>query len=151
MAGELTLRVITPDRIVVDEPVESVQLPALDGSMGVLPRHAPMVAALQAGVLRYRPKSGAAGANEKVLFVSDGFAEVNGALLRVVCEAGETAGEIDEARAKEAEQRARERLAKHGNGGSESEFDQARAEAALRRAMMRLRVLEYGSRERVRS
>ncbi|MCK6446355.1 MAG: F0F1 ATP synthase subunit epsilon [Planctomycetes bacterium] len=146
MAGELTLRVITPDRIVVDEPVESVQVPALDGSMGILPRHAPMVAALQVGVLRYKAKGG-----EKVLFVSEGFAEVRGNVLRVVCEAGETAGEIDEARARDAEKRARERLAKKGNGGGAAEFDAARAEAALHRAMMRLRVLEYGSRERVRT
>lgn len=146
MPGELTLRVITPDRIVVDEPVESVQIPALDGSMGILPRHASMVAALQAGILRYK----AQGA-EKVLFVSEGFAEVRGSSLRVVCEAGETSGEIDEARAREAEKRARERLAKKGNGGGADEFDQARAEAALRRAMRRLRVLEYGMRERVRT
>ncbi|MCC6405607.1 MAG: ATP synthase F1 subunit epsilon [Planctomycetes bacterium] len=147
MAGELTLRVITPDRIVVDEPVESVQIPALDGSMGILPRHAPMVAALQVGVLRYRGKSG-----EKVLFVSEGFAEVRDNLLRVVCEAGETAGEIDEKRAREAEQRARERLSRKGEAATAAEtFDQLRAEAALRRALMRLKVLEYGSRDRVRS
>lgn len=146
MAGELTLRVITPDRIVVDEPVESVQIPALDGSMGVLPRHAPMVAALQVGVLRYKAKGA-----EKVLFVAEGFAEVRDNVLRVVCEAGETSGEIDEARAREAEKRARERIAKKGNGGGAAEFDAARAEAALHRAMMRLRVLEYGSRDRVRT
>ncbi|MBI5434511.1 MAG: ATP synthase F1 subunit epsilon [Planctomycetes bacterium] len=147
MAGEFTLRVITPNRIVVDEPVESVQIPALDGSMGILPRHAPMVAALQAGVLRYRGRSG-----EQVLFVSEGFAEVRDNLLRVVSEAGETAGEIDEKRAREAEQRARERLAHKGEAATATEaFDQLRAEGALRRALMRLKVLEYGSRDRVRS
>ncbi len=147
MAGELTLRVITPDRIVVDEKVDYVRLPALDGSMGVLPRHAPMVAALDIGLLHYR-----VGGKESVLFVSEGFAQVNGPTLRVVCEAGELAGEIDETRAREAEKRARERLETQGKAlSSEEAFDQLRAVAALRRAILRLKVLEYGSRERVRS
>lgn len=140
MAGTLTLRIITPERIVVDEPVESVRVPALDGSIGILPRHAAMVAALQPGVLRYRGASG-----EKVMFVSDGFAEVRQNVLRVVSEAGEGAGQIDEQRARAAEQRARERLAKRGSDGA-GQIDVLRAEAALRRALMRLQVLELSSR-----
>src|SRR5258705_13081695 len=107
MAGTLTLRVITPDRIALDRSVASVRLPALDGSIGVLPRHAPMIAALDTGLLHYRETS---GGSESVLFVAGGFAEVRGETLRVVSEAGEHPAEIDEARAREAEQRARERL-----------------------------------------
>jgi F-type H+-transporting ATPase subunit epsilon len=145
MPGTLTLRVITPDRIVLDAQVESVRLPGLDGSIGVLPRHAHMVAAVDVGPLRY-----VEGGVEKALFVSEGFAEVRDNTLRVVAEAGERPAEIDEARAREAESRARERLERPRTGVEP--VDVLRAELALRRALMRQQVLGlYGGRERVRS
>jgi F-type H+-transporting ATPase subunit epsilon len=142
MAHTLTLRVITPDRIVLDQAVDSVRIPGVDGSIGILPRHAPMVAAVDVGMLRYR-----SGTQEERLFVSDGFAEVKGDTLRVVCEAGELAAEIDEERARAAEARAKERLAGARVLGAEA-IDQLRAEAALRRALMRLHVLGYAHHER---
>ncbi|HKX46867.1 MAG TPA: ATP synthase F1 subunit epsilon, partial [Planctomycetota bacterium] len=133
MAGQLTLRIITPERIVFDEPVESVRLPALDGSLGVLPRHAPMVVALEMGLLRYR-KGGA----EETVFVGSGFAEVSDNVLRVVASVGELARDIDEERARAAEQRARERLSAKEAVDVTSSLDSLRAEAALRRAELRL-------------
>jgi len=139
MAGTLTLRVITPERIALDREVASVRLPGLDGSIGVLPRHAPMVAALEPGLVRYRTPS---GADEEALFVAGGFAEVRGATLRVVSPAGEAPAEIDEERAREAEQRARERMAA-GMSTKGEPLDLARAEAALRRALARLRAREF--------
>lgn len=133
MAGQLTLRIISPEREVCDEQVDSVRVPGVDGSFGILPRHAPMVAAVEVGVLRYRQ-----GGVEKTLFVSDGFAEVKDNVVRIVCDAGERPDEIDEARAKEAEQRARERLARKGPAMTGTEaLDFLRAEAALRRALKR--------------
>jgi len=137
MAGTLTLRVITPDRIALDTQVESVRVPGVDGSLGILPRHAPMVAALDTGILRYRAQG-----KQQVLFVSGGFAEVRGDTLRVVTEAGEKREEIDEARAKEAEQRARARLAGPPTGAGGEPVDLERAEAALHRAIWRLRALQ---------
>jgi F-type H+-transporting ATPase subunit epsilon len=132
MAGQLTLRVITPDEIVLDKQVASLKLPATDGSIGVLPRHAHMVAALDVGVLTYKHDG-----KEESVFVSGGFAEVRDNTVRVVSEAGERPEEIDEARAKEAEARARKRLSE--GRGLPTEIDMLRAEAALRRAMFRLR------------
>ena len=140
MAGTLTLRVITPDRIALDQSVASVRLPALDGSIGVLPRHAPMIAALDAGLLRYRIEP---GGREQALFVSGGFAEVRGETLRVVSEAGEKPEEIDEERARDAEKRARERISVQLGEGEP--IDLLRAEAALRRSLMRLAAREYRS------
>ena len=138
MAGTLTLRVITPDRIALDRSVASARIPGLDGSIGILPRHAPMIAALDAGLLHYRAET---GGKEEVLFVSGGFAEVRDDTLRLVTEAGERPEEIDEERAREAEKRARERLSvKRAEGDS---VDLIRAEAALRRAILRLRAREY--------
>ncbi len=148
MAGALTLRIISPERIVLDEPVDSVRVPGSDGAFGVLPRHAAMVAAVEVGVLRYRQ-----GGSEKLLFVSDGFCEVVDDVVRVVCEAGEKPTEIDEARAKEAEQRARERLTSRAQReaqpmtGKEA-VDFLRAEEALRRALKRQEVIAMATGER---
>ena len=136
MAGHLTLRIITPDEIVLDREVSSVTLTATDGSMGILPRHASMVAALDVGMLTYKT-SGEAGGKEEAIFVSGGFAEVRDNTVRVVSEAGERPEEIDEERAKEAEQRARQRL-DEGRGTVEAQLDVLRAEMALRRAQQRL-------------
>jgi len=140
MAGTLTLRVITPDRIALDTQVQSVRLPAVGGGLGILPRHAPMVAALDTGLLHYRNEG-----KEQLLFVSGGFAEVRGDTLRVVTEAGEKREEIDEARAKEAEQRARARIAGTQVAEGGEPVDLERAEAALRRALWRLRAIEFSS------
>ena len=134
MAGTLTLRVITPERIALDMPVQSVRVPGVDGQLGILPRHAPMVAALDTGIVRFRAEG-----RQALLFVSGGFAEVRGDTVRIVTEAGEKPDEIDEARAREAEQRARARLASEG---SPEPVDIARAEAALKRALWRLRTRE---------
>lgn len=132
--ANLTLRVITPESIALDASVESVQLPGLDGSVGILPRHAHMIAGLDTGVLVYKDQGG----RSHSVFVNGGFAEVQGNTVRVITRAGELAEEIDEARAKEAERRARERL-DSARRGSVSDVDVLRAEAALRRAVMRLR------------
>jgi F-type H+-transporting ATPase subunit epsilon len=128
MSG-LTLRVITPDRIALDVQADAVRLPGLDGSIGILPRHAHMVAALDAGELDYR-----VGGKEYALFVSGGFAEVRDGTVRVVSPAGERPEEIDEERTLEAERRARARLdeVKYGEP-----IDILRAQAALRRALLR--------------
>ncbi len=131
MSG-LTLRVITPDRIALDEQTDAVHLPGLDGSIGILPRHAHMVAALDAGELMYRT-----GGREQTLFVAGGFAEVREGTVRVVSQAGELPADIDEERARAAEKRARERMALTSKGDP---IDLIRAQAALRRALMRLSV-----------
>jgi F-type H+-transporting ATPase subunit epsilon len=145
LPGTLTLRVITPDRIALDTQVSSVRIPGVDGSIGILPRHAHMVAAVDVGLLRY-VEDGV----EKAMFVSEGFAEVKDNTLRVVSEAGERPEEIDEARAKEAERRARERLGRLRT--TVDPVDVLRADLALRRALVRQQVLGlYGGRDRVRT
>ena len=134
MAGELTLRVITPDRIALDTTADSVVFPGVDGLIGVLPMHAAMVAAVDSGPLTYT-----AGGKEHTLFISGGFAEVRDNTVRFVTQAGELAKEIDAQRARDAEARARERLEQARAG--KVDIDTVRAEAALQRALMRLRVV----------
>jgi F-type H+-transporting ATPase subunit epsilon len=131
MSGKLTLRVITPDRIVLDTPADSVRVPAIDGSMGFLPHHAQLVSALDVGLLHWRE-----GGKQEQLFVSGGFVEVSHDTVRVVSEAGERPSEIDVPRAQAAEKRARERLDQARDPGSG--IDLLRAELALHRALARL-------------
>jgi F-type H+-transporting ATPase subunit epsilon len=141
MTGVLTLRVITPDRIALDTQVQSVRVPGASGALGILPRHAPMVAALDPGLLYYT-----ADGQKRTLCISGGFAEVRGETVRVVTEAGEHPAEIDEARARAAEQRARERIAA-GRAGEGDPVDMLRAEAALKRALVRISARENHSGE----
>ena len=131
--AKLTLRVITPDRIVLDTQAETVRVPGVDGSMGFLPRHANLVSALDVGDLVWRE-----GGQEKHLFVSGGFVEIKQDTVRVVSEAGERPEDIDVERAREAEKRARERLDQGRD--VKAGVDILRAELALRRAQVRLRM-----------
>ena len=132
--ADITLRVITPERIVLDTAAHGVRFPAADGSMGVLPRHAPLVAALDAGELSWTDPSGEPGR----MFVAGGFAEVRANTVRLVTEASEPATDIDVERARRAAERARERLRNRRVEEGTFEFDVLRAEASLRRALMRI-------------
>ena len=144
MADTITLRVITPETIVLDTTAESVKVPAVDGLMGILPKHAPMVAALGAGAMSY-----VSGGKEHQLFVSTGFAEVRDNTLRILTPAGEEPQEIDLERARQAEARARERLKPRRTGmtAEEAEVDLVRAQTSLRRALMRQKIYGYGSKQ----
>jgi F-type H+-transporting ATPase subunit epsilon len=131
-ARKLTLRVITPDRILLDTRADAVRVPAADGSMGFLPKHAHLVAALDVGMLTWRDEG-----KEHSVFVSGGFVEVQHDTVRVVSDAGERPEEIDVERAKEAERKAREKLDQNRQTGVA--IDILKAELDLRRAMARLR------------
>ncbi len=133
--GALTLRVITPEEIVLDVQTASIQVPATDGGVGILPRHAPMVAALGVGQLDWR---GDAGKKES-MFIAGGFAEVRDDTVRVVTEASERPEDIDIERARKAAERARGRL-KEVAHDRQAVIDALRAEFSLRRALMRIRV-----------
>jgi F-type H+-transporting ATPase subunit epsilon len=130
MASELHLRVVTPDRTVVDRKVAAVSFMGVDGSYGILPGHAPLVTAIaHAGAVRITETSG-----QKVeMFASDGFAQVQNNVLTMVCEAGEMAREIDRERVKQAEARAREKLANL----DKSSVEFLKAEASLEKALLR--------------
>jgi len=139
MADSLTLRVITPETIALDTTTDSVQLPGVDGGMGILPKHAAMVAALGTGLVRYSAEGQDVmhAPVEQDLFVSGGFAEVRDNTVRIVTETSERVGDIDIQRAKEAEERARKRLLER-----HPDLDLRRAQAALARALLRLRFSE---------
>ncbi len=136
--AELHLRIVTPDRTVVDRKVARVRFTGIDGSYGILPHHAPLMTAISStGTVRITELDG----QQLDLFVSDGFAQVQHNVLTLVCEAGEFAHEIDLERVKAAEQKAREKLA--GLDRLSTEF--IKAEAALRKALAREMLARRGT------
>ena len=123
MADSITLRVITPETIVLDTTAESVQIPGVDGLIGILHRHAPMVAALGAGPMTY-----VSNGQSRTMFVSTGFCEVRDDTVRVVTDASELPEQIDLDRAKEALERAKLRLrGRRGGGQAAVDLDTIRA------------------------
>jgi len=126
------LEVVTPERKVFSGQVKSVVFPAADGLTGVLPNHAPLLSALDLGQLKVEDANG----QTRLMFISDGFLEVADNKCRILADVGETAEEIDLDRARKAEVRARERMAKRG-GATPGDIDFLRAEIALQRAIWR--------------
>lgn len=104
---ELHLRVVTPDRVVFDRKVSAVSFMGIDGSYGILPGHAPLMTATKPGIVKITHENG----QVEEMLVTEGFAEMRSNVLSLIADAGERADEIDSQRAKEAERRARERLA----------------------------------------
>ena len=132
MAG-IRLDIVTAEREVYAEDVDVVIAPGVEGQLGILPHHAPLMTTLQAGELRVRK-----GGEEVSMAISGGFIEVRPDKVVVLADTAERAEEIDVARAEEAKQRARERLSEKQVIGA----DEARVEASLRRALIRLKVAE---------
>jgi len=140
MAG-IKLDVVTAERSVFSGEVDMVVAPGVQGQLGVLPHHAPLMTILQPGELLIKE-----GNEEHVLVIGGGFLEVRPDRVIVLADAAERAEEIDVQRAEEAKRRAQERLKSHPK-----DLDETRAEAALRRAMIRLTVAEKMKRRRRRS
>ena len=135
MADTFQLEVVTPEKMVVRDVAEEMQIPGKNGYLGILPGHAPLVTEMAVGEISYR-KAG----NTRYLAVAWGFAEVLPDKVTILAETAERADEIDVKRAQEARQRAEERLK---SGNTEVDFD--RAEDALQRAETRLDVAEKKS------
>src|SRR6478672_5457228 len=100
------LEIISPEKTLFSGAVTSVVVPATDGKMGILANHAQLIASLEAGPM----KVVAADGTTTIYAIGGGFVEVGDNLARVIADVGERADEIDEERAREAEERARQRL-----------------------------------------
>ncbi|KJS20243.1 MAG: ATP synthase F0F1 subunit epsilon [Clostridiaceae bacterium BRH_c20a] len=125
----LTLEVVTPERKVLSEEITSIIVPAIEGYMGILPNHAPMISGLEPGIIKYK----VAGKYKKMA-ISGGFLEVSDNKASILANTAELAEEVDPKRAQAAKERAEQRL--HNKSG----VDLLRAETALKRAIARLRV-----------
>lgn len=138
MSDERTLHVevVTPDGEVYNSDVAMVVLPGVDGELGILPRHQPLVTLLAIGETRVRTVED----DWEYIATGIGYAQVLFDKVLVVVDHGELAGAIDVARAEEAQRRARDRMKESGDLGAQAEVDYFRAEQALKRAENRLNV-----------
>ena len=128
----LQVEIVTAERKVLEETADMVVAPGAEGVLGILPRHAPMIALLKAGELRLKR-----GADEMAVAVTGGVMQIDQTRVIVLADAAERAEEIDEARAREAVERARQRMS-----DLKDKADQLQLQAALERANVRLRVAE---------
>jgi len=130
--AQVHLEIVTPEKIVVSEKVDSVVAPGTLGPFGVFPGHTQLLTGVVPGEVRW-----AIGDREVSVAVTSGFAEVADDKVSILVDAAEHMEEIDIHRAEQALDRARKRLF----GGEKKEpVDVARAEAALSRALARLNV-----------
>jgi F-type H+-transporting ATPase subunit epsilon len=128
--GTIDLIIVTPERSVVHEQVDELEIPGAEGYFGVLPGHAPLFSELKVGEVGFRK-----GNTWTFLAVAWGFVEVQSNQVRILAETAERAQEIDIDRATRAKKRAEERIAKGGD-----ETDYSRALVALERALVRIQV-----------
>ena len=130
LPSHLLLQIVTPDRAVIHEEVDAVEIPAADGSLGVLPGHTPLLTTLRVGQLRYRK-----GEEQQFILIAFGFAEVLPDRVTILAQVAERPEEIDTARADAARMRAETRLARPAR-----DIDFERARIAMMKSLVRLQV-----------
>ncbi len=128
----IKLEIITAERQVLSDDVNIVVAPGVEGELGILPHHAPLITILKPGEVLIRKDS-----EETYLFVSGGFLEVRPDKIIILADASERCEEIDIERAEAAKHRAEEKLKAHI-----PEMDVAQTQAALLRALLRLQIAE---------
>lgn len=126
------LEIVTIERRVYSEDVDMVIAPGVEGEMGILPHHTPLLTQLKEGVLRVKR-----GGEEEIFALGGGIMEVLPSKVIVMADAAESSDEIDIARAEHARERA-EALLKERPPGVELDA----ALAALRRSQVRLKVAQ---------
>lgn len=127
---QIELHIVTPERLIVSEQVDEIQVPGVEGYFGVLPGHTPFLAALAVGEMWYRK-----GQEKTYLSIAGGFAEVLPDRVTLLATLAERAEDIDVSRAESARQRAEQRLAQ-----PPADVDYERARLALQKAVARLQV-----------
>jgi F-type H+-transporting ATPase subunit epsilon len=128
----LELEIVTAERQIYSDTVNAVVADGIEGQLGILPHHAPLITMLKPGELLIRKDS-----EETFMAITGGFLEVRPEKVIILADACERSEEIDMERAEAAKRRAEERLKAHI-----PEIDLLRAEAALRRSMIRIKVAE---------
>ena len=134
----LLLEIVTPERQVFSEQVDSVVCPGIEGELGVLPHHAPLLTTLGVGELRIRR-----GGEEEFFAIAGGFLQVRPDKVVVMAETADMASEIDLEKAQEARREAERAL----ESGYSEGVDLSIARAALQQALLRIRVAERRHRE----
>ena len=132
----LSVEIITAEQIVqTEDNLDVLVVPGSDGQLAILPRHAPLMTTLDYGELIFKK-----GSEETSFAISGGFLEVHSDKVTILADVAENADQIDIERAKEARERAQERINDAQN--EQLTVDLARAQASLQRALLRLNIAE---------
>lgn len=135
----LRVEIVTAERLVyAEDGVDRIIVPGVEGELGVLPLHTPLLTMMQPGLMRIIK-----GNEEIEMAITGGFIEVRENRVTVLADTAERAEEIDEARAQEARQRAQQRLEERT-----TEIDLSQAQVALARSLARLKAAERRRRRR---
>ena len=129
----MRLEIITAERVVYSDDVDLLVAPGMEGELGILPHHAPLMTIIAPGEITVRKE----GEEDAYLAISGGFLEVMANHVTILADTAERSDEIDEARVREALRRAEERLSMRT-----SDMDLQRAVASLQRSQARLRVVQ---------
>ena len=135
--------IVSQDRLVFEGDADIVIVPGTLGEMGILPGHAPLLSALDLGVIRVKM-----GQEEEVFTVTGGFIEVQPDVVTIMADAAENVEEIDVERAQQAMERAQKLLDEHSDADAENYL---RIQAALRRSNLRLKTADQYRRRGQRS
>ena len=138
----LHLEIVTPERMAYSDEVDMVLVPGVEGEMGILPHHTPLVSLLGLGELKIRK-----GGQEESFAIAGGFLQVRPDKVVVMAETASLASEIDLEKAQEARREAQRAL----ESGFHEGADLARARAAMQQALLHIRVAERHRREGPRS
>jgi F-type H+-transporting ATPase subunit epsilon len=141
LPSHLALEIVTPERAVVHDDVDEVQLPGVEGNLGILPGHTPLLTRLRVGEGWYRK-----GTEVTNLAIANGFAEILPDKVRLLAQVAERSEEIDLERAERAKRRAEERLQAARTGVVD--VDMERARVALIKAMTRINVASRPRKQR---
>lgn len=135
----MKLKIITPDHIILNADTDGVFVKAVDGELGILPRHIPIMTGLDIGVVSYLTEDG----EKEYVSVIGGILKKEGENVTILSENAKLGEDIDIERAQESAKRARERLeGKLDEKLSVSHFDHERARLALMRAMSRIKAFK---------
>ncbi len=133
------VEIVSPEGLIYSGEADSITVPGIEGELGILPRHAPLITLVQPGEVSLKK-----GAEEVNIAIYGGFLEVRPDRVIILADAARRSEEIDVARAEEAKHRAEQRLADRNI----SEVERAQAEASLRQALASLKTVEKGKRKK---
>ena len=124
----LNLEIVTPEKRVVDEPVESVRIPTAKGEIGILPNHAPLISTLRAGILSYTKD----GSTDEMV-ISGGFVEISTDKVSILADVAERSDEVDKESAKIEREAAQKVLGAWDGSEEDLEVEMERFEKAQAR------------------
>jgi F-type H+-transporting ATPase subunit epsilon len=130
---KFVLDIVTPERVIYSDQVDAVNAPGIEGELGILPHHCPLITLLQPGEINIK-KSG----EEILIAVAGGFLEVRPDRVIILADLAERDDEVDALKVEEAKQQAEKELREN----QVSVVDKAKAEAALRHAINCLKIVE---------